>query len=524
MVAEEAVVDEPVVEPVGEEAEAKRASSETSKSASNASKASKPADKPASGDGLRRRLIIAALLYVVCSAVFAWVAGDRTESHTMNNHFAVQAEVWKQGRWYLTEEDITARARRGELDMYNDWAIVRKEDPVTHKVEVRYYNSFPLFPAVVMYPFVSMAGSALMFRDGLFVVLVAGIGPALFFLALESLRAQKRLARSQIENAGLALAYAFGTVYFFSAVQGTVWFAAHVVAAALTGGYLLCAFRADKIWWCALAGVLVGCGYHTRPPFILCVPLFAFEAARVSLRSPVRTDGSLLLRAGDVWGKLDLRALFVRYVVFAVPILVALWATRKINEVCYGDPNIYGHQLLNVVWMERVKRFGLFSYHYLSRNLTCAFTLLPIVNPAAKLPPGISRLQISGNGLALWVTTPLYFWLLWPKVKPALHWVLWATVVPIAGLVLLYHNSGWIQFGFRFSNDFSPYLFLLLAIGMRPFGVVFRLAAIASIAVNAFGAVSFQRRGFEKYYFLQTYSAQTYDGGFGQQSSTYPPD
>src|SRR5207249_4798242 len=158
-----------------------------------------------------------------------------------------------------------------------------------------------------------------------------------------------------------------------------------------------------------------------------------------------------------------------------------------------------------------------------SRNLSCALTLLPIVNPA-NVPAGVARVQVSGNGLALWVTTPIYLWLLWPKRRCALHWALWATVIPVALMDLLYHNSGWLQFGYRFSNDYAPFLFVLLAIGARPFGAVFRLAAIWAVAINLFGAVSFQRRGYEKYYFVQTYSVPVYDGSYGVQSSTYPPD
>ncbi|GAC1552187.1 MAG: hypothetical protein NVS3B10_14430 [Polyangiales bacterium] len=474
-------------------------------------------------DGWRRRLAIALGIYALCAIGFCWVAGARLQTHTINNHFAVQAEVWRQGRWYLTEDDIAGRARRGELDMNNDWAIVRHVDPATQRVEVRYFNSFPVFPAVLMYPFVAAAGGAILFNDTLFVVLLAGVGPMLLFLALETLRIQARSARSQAEHAGLALLFAFGTVYFFSAVQGTVWFAAHVVAVALTGGYLLASFRADRRWACALAGLIVACGLHTRPSFQLCVLLFAFEAARASLRAPVRTDGAWTLRAGDAWKKLDLRALLVRYAWFSLPILIAIAVLFRINQARFGSPWEFGHTLLNVVWMERVKRYGLFSFHYLSRNLTCAFTLLPVVNPATA-PATVARWQVSGNGLALWFTTPLYLWLLWPRRTIALHWALWATAAPIALMDLLYQNSGWIQFGYRFSNDYAQYLFVLLAIGARPFGALFRTAAIWSVAINTFGAITFQRAGYEKYYFLQTYSVPLYDGSSGVQSSTYPPD
>jgi hypothetical protein len=474
-------------------------------------------------EALKRKLLIALAIYAVCTTIFAWVAGPRLEIHTMNNHFAIQAEVWRAGRWYLTEEDIAGRHRRHEVDMGNDWAIVKHVDPQTGKTENRYFNSFPVFPAVLMYPFVAMAGSALMFRDALFVVGVAGIGPALLFLALERLREQGRSERSPSENAFLSLAFAFCTVFFFTAVQGTVWFAAHVVGVGLLCGYILTSLHAEKLWACLLAGVLVGCGWHTRPPFILGVALFAFEAARVSLKGELIAEGSVRERVRDAWSKLDKRAVMIRYVLFAAPILAAIGVMLAINKARFGNPFEFGHTLLNVVWMERVKRWGLFSYHYMSRNMTCAFTLLPIINPETA-PAHVGRVQFSGNGVALWVTTPLYFWLIWPRVKSALHWALWAAALPIIVQDLMYQNSGWLQFGYRFSNDYAPYLFVLLAVGGRKFGVMFKAAAAWALAINTFGAVSFQRRGYEKYYYVQTYSLPVYDGTSGLQSATYPPD
>ena len=58
---------------------------------------------------------------------------------------------------------------------------------------------------------------------------------------------------------------------------------------------------------------------------------------------------------------------------------------------------------------------------------------------------------------------------------------------------LLYQNSGWVQFGYRFSLDYLVLLILLLAIGDRPLTWVVRLLIIAGIAINLFGALTFDR-------------------------------
>jgi hypothetical protein len=67
---------------------------------------------------------------------------------------------------------------------------------------------------------------------------------------------------------------------------------------------------------------------------------------------------------------------------------------------------------------------------------------------------------------------------------------------------LLYQNSGWIQFGYRFSNDFAPFLFAMIAVSGRRLAAPFYALGAAAIAVNGFGAITFQRAGYERFYFI----------------------
>jgi hypothetical protein len=95
--------------------------------------------------------------------------------------------------------------------------------------------------------------------------------------------------------------------------------------------------------------------------------------------------------------------------------------------------------------------------------------------------------------MSLFVTTPLFFYLLWPMEKPRLQRSLWLTTALVAVPGFFYQNSGWYQFGFRFSLDYTPYLILLLALGARRFTRLFLALALAGIAVNAWGAADFNR-------------------------------
>ena len=62
--------------------------------------------------------------------------------------------------------------------MGNDFALFKGKTFIT----------FPPFPALLMLPFVALSGSPENFRDGQFIVWLAGLGPAFLFLVLEKLR------------------------------------------------------------------------------------------------------------------------------------------------------------------------------------------------------------------------------------------------------------------------------------------------------------------------------------------------
>jgi hypothetical protein len=356
----------------------------------------------------------------------------------------------------------------------------------------KWFVVFPPFPALLLLPLVSLAGDPSRVRDGQFFLLLAGLAPAVLFLAFDKLRRFGRAQLSERASALLALSFAFGSVYFFSAEQGTVWFAAHVVGAVLAALYLLFALEAERPW---LAGLVLGFGFATRTPLLFAAPLFVLEALRVTT-----SDGAAFQRgdARAIWASVD-RARFVRLLfAFATPVAVVLLLTFMHNQRRFGDPFEVGYQYLGVTWQHRIQKWGLFSYHYLAKNLGVAGTSLPYRTPGAVAP-----FQINLHGLALWFTTPLYLWLLWPRKTAAPHLALWLTVACVAVPTLFYQNTGWLQFGYRFSNDYSVFLFALLGTGGYKFGRAFIAAACFAVLVNAFGAATFSRPAYAAYYFQE---------------------
>src|SRR5688572_9897773 len=212
-------------------------------------------------DDRRRRLLLGALIYAVTTSVyFGFASRQVLTAHTPWNHFALLADGWLKGRLDLGGPPPGYAGN-------NDFAEFRG----------KWFVAFPPFPAVLLLPLVKIAGSAERVMDGQFFLWLAGIGPALLFLGLEKLRRGGR-GRSTTSNLLLTLLFAFGSVYFFTAEQGTVWFAAHVVAVALAAAYLLFALDAERPFF---AGLMLGLGYLTRTPLLFAFPLFLLEALRV---------------------------------------------------------------------------------------------------------------------------------------------------------------------------------------------------------------------------------------------------
>jgi hypothetical protein len=421
---------------------------------------------------------VALLVYAVCVAVYALFAWERLPVHSPDNHFSYLADSYLHGT--LSVRCAAAEEARGTCPPGgggNDWA----------RYGGRWYVAFPSFPAVVYMPPVALLGRD--FPNRAYDVLLAGVAPALLYLLLEKLSRKGRSPRSWRENLAFTALFAFGTVYFFTAVQGSVWFTAHVISTALVVGYL---------WWGLdlenpfLAGVCLALAIHTRADLVYAAPFYALEALRVCRRpdAPAVPAGAGLATrvrawlAGVEWPR-ALRAL----VLFALPVAAAVGLSLLLNKLRFGDAREVGYRYLQIRWRDRIERWGLFNYHYLSRNLAIMLASLPWIT--REFP----YVVISRHGLALWFTTPHYLELMRLRRRPGDPYTpfLALTAAAVALSVLLYQNSGWVQFGYRFSNDFAVFLMLLLAINGRRVGRLWLAALAFAIAVNAFGAATFGR-------------------------------
>ncbi|MGH2408092.1 MAG: hypothetical protein ACRDF7_08460 [Candidatus Limnocylindrales bacterium] len=331
-----------------------------------------------------------------------------------------------------------------------------------------WYVPYPPMPAITVLPFVALFGAG--FDQGIASALVGGLNVAILWTLLG------KIGVAPLPRLALAIAFAVGTVHWWAAGVGTSW-----LFAGINGVFyaLLALWLALDRRWPILAGVLVGCAAASRLPVGLTLPLYLAMFAGL-------TRGRLLHwpdRAG-------LRDAALVLVGLAGPmILVALY-----NVARFGSPFDFGYEKIGGVLQEPWYAQGILSLSYIPRHIEAIFFrgfdfvegVFPYFRP-------------NWMGLALTFSTPLYFWLVNLRRDPFVVWALIAVALALVPIVT-HGNVGEAQFGYRFSLDVAPLLFLLL-------GTVFRerisraglVAILVGIAVNAYGVIAITVLNFVSY-------------------------
>lgn len=454
------------------------------------------------------------VLFLMTLAIYGITAFDRVKAPSADNHFVYLANTYNDMLLSAlgNEEAQSRRAGRMpfELDRdpphRNDWAsyweLTLKDGEVVRgiwmdrsqrgrfrrldkkemmiepqvidrqKTKRRYYVSFPPGPAVLMMPLALVQGYGI--NDVIWTLLFAALNVALFYILLERLSIGGRSGRSKRDNLWLVALFGLSTAHFWCSVLGQVWFTALIMGVSFTLLYVLCAIDARHP---LLAGIFCALAFSTRTP-LLFTSLFFF----LFVFFP---GGKRLTREQIPWAVKKL-------VAFCIPCLVVGVSLMVMNKVRFDSYSEFGHTYLAAGQLQRIKEHGLFAYHFLSINLTAMWTLLPTLKTT------YPYVVVSTHGMSLLVTTPALVLLLWPakredRADRFWHRALWATVAVCAVPGLFYQNTGYEQFGFRFSLDYTIYLMMLLATGRHPITRGVKAAIVFGIAVNTFGAITFKR-------------------------------
>lgn len=462
-------------------------------------------------------------LFALSFAVLAMFSSQRFLRQSAAPHFVYQAQAWLDGRIDVDMEVIRQIAPGYAPE---DWACVRDVGGVKQRCTQplqptdRWYSSFPAFPAVAMLPFVVL--HSYQFNDTSFGVILAALAIALFYSLLRLFQEQEGTPRTPADNVALALLLGFGTLFFYCSLRGEVWFLAEVMGVALTALYVRNAVGARRP---VLAGVFWSMAVLTRAPLLLTGLFFVLEAV-----CPTKGQRLEELKKFARDPKVPMDKLW-RFALGAAPVGLA---GALFNWARFGSVAEFGHRFFfdNRVNQD-IDTWGLFSLQYLQRNLDAAFLKLPafaqglrydpwglslfLTLPVLALvfvPPSKAKqafvilgamaatllLSAMGSGLvwlALTFTLGLMAYSAWEWTKqpdaPRLLGPLLLTLAACAVPGLFYQNTGYAQFGFRFSLDYTPYVVMLLAVGgwqlRKPLPMA--LGALA-LAVNFWGAVAFR--------------------------------
>ena len=323
----------------------------------------------------------------------------------------------------------------------------------------QWYVAFPPLPAVLLMPVVAVQGFAVNER-----LVSMGLGAINCVLSWVLLGRIGRGVGVGV-RLGLTVTFAVGTVHWYSAQAGTVWFFAHVVAATWVTLYCIEVCGRNRP---VVAAAFLGLAGLARTATLCGFPLFValtWARARQERWSAWRLLGRL---AG--FGLVE--GAFVG--------LIAGY-----NQVRFGSPTDFGYMAMRVAdpLLPRLREHGQFSLAFLPENLYYFLLAPPLPTPNWVSP----YLEANQWGMGLLFVSPvLLLGLRAPKSALAVGAALSAVLVALPNL--LYYNTGWVQYGFRFAQDFLPFLVVLAALGARGrLGWLAIVAIVVSVGSNYLG-------------------------------------
>jgi hypothetical protein len=438
-------------------------------------------------DPSRSTLAVGIGLVVACFVLYSL---SRPAWQVVYNHFVWQADAFLHGQASIPYPVAATPTSPGN-DFFNDVAPV--VDAAGNQTG-RGMIPFPPLPAVVLLPFVAIWGMA---TDQAFLAVVLGaldVGLAFWLLGRVPIRPRLRAALTVFLGAG--------SVLWYASSLGTTWYLAHVVALGLTLVAVAIALDADDRWaaldrsaprplldWRQiLAGFLLGLAVTSR----LTV---GFGVVFLVL---VGGGGSWTRRAAGA-------ALGI-----AIPVGVLLAYNLAVSGTLFNPvyEALYRYEVWAYPDLNYHAAWSLQDIRYIPQNLGIMLLGPPDVMPACD--PGVPREIWSAAGcswlvprpvgMSLLVTSPA--WLLAGAAAPLLRdrrvaGGLLATLV-IAVVNLMHFSQGWVQFGYRFSLDFAPFLLIPVALGTERLlagrgrgatwgGVLAAGLIVASVAVQAWG-------------------------------------
>jgi len=363
-----------------------------------------------------------------------------SSSNTPYNYFTLLADAFLHGRYWLTESP--------------PWLNELIPAPTN-----RFYVVYPPMPAILMMPLVAIFGSNL--NQTLVSIFFGSLNVVLFYMII------LKFNLSFSNCLWLTALFGFGTNHWFTSSVGSSWYIAHVIAIFFLFLAILETFSKKRPF---LIGIFLGAAYLSRLPTILSLPFF------------------LIILKDIFWVDRKIQVKPLSYLLTGISIFVAF--SFWYNWARFGNIFNFGYSLIPGVLQESWYSEGISSSSYIPRHLKVIFAQIPSLSSSS--PFFIPSLY----GMALWLTTPAFILALLAPIKKQLVIASWLAVFLVAIPNLIHGTVGFSQFGYRFALDFTPFLLLLVVMGIGPKLQWYKkILIVLSILVNSWGVLWINKFG-----------------------------
>jgi len=334
----------------------------------------------------------------------------------------------------------------------------------------RWYIPNPPFPAILVMPLAAwMPASEIHMGD--ISMGFSALNALLVFLILEQMRQRGWVRISQATSLWLVALFSFGTNHLWVGINGGVWFISQVLTVTGLAFAVYMALKNGSPW---LAGLGIALAIGSRPNSLMTWPFVFAIAMQMAKEKGRHVDWQYLLR----WS-----------IQSAVPIGMSVAGLLLYNHARFDNFLDFGYTTINGAdeIVKNAQTYGLFSTHYAAYNFKIMFLNMPVFKPEAPWYIWPDRM-----GISIFVSTPLFFYLLRRYENHWWVWGAWAAVALNLGMLLLYHNTGSAQFGYRYILDLIIPLMALMALPFQKklpwhfFALLFY-----SMAINIYGAAWF---------------------------------